>query len=76
MAICLMRKWYVYICNRGGLLYTGITTHIEHRMTQHKAKLLYKEEYDSKEQAAEREKHIKGWNRRKKIELIEGKSPL
>jgi len=30
-------------------------------MRQHKAELLYKEEYDLKEEAAEREKRIKGW---------------
>ena len=45
-------------------------------MSQHKAELLYKEEYNSKEEAAEREKQIKGWDRRKKIELIKGKSLL
>ena len=69
-----MRRWYVYVCNKGGVLYTGITTDIKHRMRQHKAELLYREEYNSKEEAAEREKQIKGWNRKRKIELIKGKS--
>ena len=59
-----MRTWYVYVCNKGGILYTGITTHIEHRMTQHKAELLYKEEYNSKEDPPKREKQIKGWNKK------------
>ena len=71
-----MRKWYLYICNNGGTLYTGITTDIKHRMCHHKSELLYKEEYNSKEEAAKREKQLKGWNRRKKIELIKGKSLL
>ena len=71
-----MRKWYVHVCNKGGILYTGITTYIRHRMSQRKTELLYNEEYNSKEEAADREKQIKGWNRRKKIELIEGKSLL
>ena len=33
--------WYVYICDRNGKLYTGITTDVPHRMSQHKAQLLY-----------------------------------
>ena len=31
--------WYVYICLRGGQLYTGITTNLNHRMKQHHANL-------------------------------------
>ncbi len=69
-----MKKWYVYICNKGRILYTGITTDIRHRMSQRGAQLLYKEKYDSKKEAAKREKQIKGWNRRRKIELIKSKS--
>jgi len=71
-----MIKWYVYICDKAGTLYTGITTDLKHRMSQHEAHLLYREEYDSKEEAAKREKTIKGWNRGRKIELIKGKSRL
>ena len=33
--------WFVYICNRGGKLYTGITTELRHWMQQPKADLLY-----------------------------------
>lgn len=54
----------------------GIITDIKHRMCQHKAELLYKEEYNSKEEAVEREKQKKGKNRRKRRELIKGKSLL
>jgi predicted GIY-YIG superfamily endonuclease len=69
-----MKDWYVYICRKKELLYTGITTNIVHRMGPHKAVLLYKERYPTKEAAAKREKQIKGWNRARKLALIEGKS--
>ena len=62
--------WYVYICNRRGQLYTGITTDIKHRMKQHKAKLLYTEKFADKHDAAKREREIKGWRREKKLDLI------
>jgi len=67
-----MSKWYVYICNREGQLYTGITTDLEHRMNQHKATLLYHESFEDKHSAAKREREIKGWTRDKKLKLIEG----
>ena len=62
--------WYVYICNRRGQLYTGITTDLEHRMKQHKAELLYSEKFANKYDAAKREREIKGWRREKKLALI------
>ncbi len=46
--------WYVYICNRNGQLYTGITTNLQHRMTQHHAELLYSEGFKNKQDAAKR----------------------
>jgi putative endonuclease len=65
-----MGNWYVYIIDKKGKLYVGITTDLAHRMRQHKAKLLYSETYDDKHQAAGRERQIKGWNRNKKMDLI------
>ena len=62
--------WYVYICDRQGQLYTGITSNLPNRMRQHKAILLYSETYPDKYQAAKREKVIKGWRRNKKLDLI------
>ena len=62
--------WYVYICDKQGKFYTGITTNVPHRMSQHKAKLLYYEECDGKHAAAKRERQIKGWTRAKKLALI------
>ncbi len=69
-----MKNWYVYIFNKQGVLYLGVTTNINHRMTQHKAELLYSEEHDSKLEAAKREKQVRRWARRRKIELVTGKS--
>jgi len=64
------QPWCVYICDRGGRLYTGMTTDLPHRMLQHKAVLLYHELYPDKFLAAKREKEIKGWSHAKKVELI------
>ena len=62
--------WYAYICDKRGQLYTGITTDLAHRMSQHKAELLYSEKYPDKYSAAKRERQIKGWTRNKKLALI------
>jgi len=62
--------WHVYICDRKGQLYTGITTDLGHRMKQHKALLLYSESYEDKHEAAKRKRQIKGWRREKKLSLI------
>ncbi|MGR3318724.1 MAG: GIY-YIG nuclease family protein [Candidatus Anammoxibacter sp.] len=63
--------WYLYLCNKRGQLYTGITTDIQNRMRQHcNAELLYTEEFDGKNKAAKRERQIKGWKRKKKLALI------
>ena len=62
--------WFVYICERRGLLYVGITTNVAHRMTQHNAVLLYQETFPDRFAAARREREIKGWTREKKISLI------
>ena len=66
----MTKLWYVYICDRGGQLYTGITTDLEHRMKQHKASLLYSESFEEKYSAARRERIIKGWSHEKKMALI------
>ena len=62
--------WHVYICDRRGQLYTGITTDLRHRMKQHRAELLYSDAFSNKHEAAGREREIKGWNREKKLRLI------
>ncbi len=62
--------WYVYICDKEGGLYTGITTDIPRRMRQHGASLLRSERFQDKRAAARREREIKGWRREKKLALI------
>jgi|GEM_PF-1641707 len=63
--------WYVYICDRQGKLYTGITTNVDHRMTQHHARLLYSEPHPDRHSAARREREIKGWRCEKKLAVIQ-----
>jgi putative endonuclease len=84
-----MRSYYVYIMTSySGTLYTGMTNDLERRVWEHKQKLVegftkrynvnrlvYFEETPDVEAAIAREKQIKGWVRRKKIELIESVNP-
>ena len=74
--------------NRSGTLYTGVTNNIKQRVHQHKNKLIegftkkynidrliYVETFREVNSAIAREKTIKGWLRKKKIELINGVNP-
>ncbi|HEX2788244.1 MAG TPA: GIY-YIG nuclease family protein [Ignavibacteria bacterium] len=81
-----MRSYYVYILanKRNGTLYIGVTNNLLQRVEQHKKKLIdgfskkygidklvYYEETNSVLAAIEREKQMKTWQRKWKIELIE-----
>ncbi|MFH1597838.1 MAG: GIY-YIG nuclease family protein [Patescibacteria group bacterium] len=83
-------KYYVYIlkCDEENL-YTGSTCDLKNRIEKHKKgegaiftrnrksiKLVYKELYKIRELAEKREKQIKGWCRKKKINLIKFGHPL
>jgi len=84
-------KAYIYITtNRpNGVLYTGLTSELKHRIQSHKTKkyknaftakynadkLVYFEEYNSILTAQAREKQIKAGSRAKKIKLIETLNP-
>jgi putative endonuclease len=84
-----MNQYYVYILtNRSKTLYTGVTNNLKRRIYEHKNKiikgftakynidkLVYYEVYNDITQAIQREKQIKGWVRKKKIELIESVNP-
>jgi putative endonuclease len=84
-----MKTYYVYIMtNHSGTLYTGMTDDLKQRVEDHKnnlvpgfaskykvTKLVYYEEGNDVDAALAREKQIKGWQRSKKIELIESKNP-
>ena len=82
---CILIKYFVYIvkCSDDSL-YTGCAWSPERRVIEHNAskrgakslrgklpvKLIYSEEYSSKEEALRRENEIKGWSRKKKLALI------
>ncbi len=79
---------YILLCADGSY-YTGSTTDLERRLEQHQngeganhtkkrlpVSLLYYEEYSRIDEALDREKQVKGWSRKKKEALIEGKSDL
>ena len=84
-----MKMYYIYIMtSSGGTLYTGITNNIYLRVLTHKRKkqpgftkkhnitrLVYYEETRYVHDALAREKEIKGWRRRKKIQLIKSLNP-
>ncbi|MBI5452484.1 GIY-YIG nuclease family protein [Candidatus Gottesmanbacteria bacterium] len=85
----MSKNYYVYIAtNRSHTLYIGITNNPVRRMWEHKNKLIdgftrkynidkliYIEEYQDINQALAREKQIKSWSRRKKINLIKAANP-
>ena len=84
-----MSNYYVYIMtNNSKTLYTGFTNDLQRRVYQHKHKLVegftkkyninklvYFETTLDVKSAIAREKQIKGWLRKKKIELIESVNP-
>lgn len=66
-----MDNWYVYIIDKRGKLYVGITTNLENRIRQHgRTDPLHTEGPTSRTEAAKRERQIKGWTRKKKFGLI------
>ena len=84
-----MKDYYIYILtNKSKTLYTGITNNLNRRVYEHKNKLIegftkkynidkliYFELFNNPKDAIRREKQIKGWIRKKKIELIESMNP-
>ena len=86
-----MRNYYVYILasDRNGTLYVGVTNDIARRMYEHRNdladgftkryavhKLVWYELHNDISQAILREKRIKKWNRKWKLDLIEEDNPL
>ncbi len=85
-----MKNYYVYIlCNkRNSTLYTGMTSDLIKRIYEHKNnlvdgftkkykihRLVWYEIHEIAEAAISREKQIKKWNRKWKLELIEKNNP-
>jgi putative endonuclease len=83
------KSYFVYIMGSfSGTLYTGVTNDLERRVYQHKNKvrrgftkkydvnrLVYFEETNDVVAAIEREKQIKSWSRKRKIDLIQSINP-
>jgi len=85
-----MKSYFVYILanKRNGTLYIGVTNDLVRRVYEHKQgmvegftkkysvkQLVFFEETNDVESAITREKRLKKWNRRWKIELIEKQNP-
>jgi len=85
-----MKKGYTYILasKENGTIYTGVTSDLMKRLWQHKNNivqgftsrynvhnLVYYEEYGDIYDAIVREKQIKGWSRKKKLNLINRNNP-
>jgi len=85
-----MKQYYVYILasKKNGVLYIGITNDIIKRIYEHKNdfvegftkkyhvhKLVYYEETNDVDAAITREKQMKKWHRKWKVDLIEKNNP-
>jgi len=85
-----MKTYYVYFLasKRKGTLYVGITNDLIRRIHEHKNnqidgftrkykihRLVYYEQFDDSYSAIQREKRLKRWLRKWKIELIESVNP-
>lgn len=80
-------SFWVYMLECGdGSYYVGQTEDLECRMAQHEAgsgctftrrrldlRMVWSQEFPTRTEAMERERQIKGWSRRKKRALIEGR---
>ncbi len=80
-----MNYTYIVECS-DGTLYTGWTNNLEKRLEAHNAgkgakytktrrpvKLVYQEQFETKEEAMSREYHIKQFSRKEKLKLIQEK---
>ncbi|MCR4278950.1 MAG: GIY-YIG nuclease family protein [bacterium] len=85
-----MKSYFVYILasQKNGTLYVGVTSDLEKRVAEHKLELIpgftkehsvhmlvYFEETNDIHIAIQREKNLKKWNRKWKLELIESMNP-
>lgn len=86
----IKNQYYIYILSskRNGTLYIGVTSNLVKRIYEHKNniiegfskkynihKLVYYEITDDIESAIRREKQLKKWNRKWKMNLIEKNNP-
>ena len=79
---------YILVIKRNGTLYIGVTSDLVKRVWEHKNdvvegftkkygvhKLVWFEPHETMDSAIQGEKTLKGWRRKWKLELIEGKNP-
>ncbi len=79
---------YILASRRNGTLYVGVTNDIARRVFEHREgqagsftgrygvhRLVYVEAHDDIRYAIQREKRIKRWQRRWKLDLIERRNP-
>ena len=80
---------YIMASGRNGTIYIGVTSNIIQRVWQHKEgiiegftqkhsikNLVWYEQHEDMEGAIRREKTLKKWNRKWKLELIESTNPV
>ena len=80
--------FFFFFSQRNGTLYIGVTSNLIKRIWEHKEgladgftkkydvkKLVYYEQHENAESAIHREKRLKEWKRRWKLELIEKSNP-
>jgi len=84
-----MKGWFVYILQcKDGSFYTGVTPNLKRRFQEHKEgkggkytlehkpiKILFSETFNTKQEALNREKQLKGWSHRKKENLAKFGKP-
>ncbi len=82
------RFWVYIMASKSRRIYTGVTNEIERRVREHKQgeiegftqryrinRLDYRERFQYVGHAIAREKEIKGWDRRRRMALIESVNP-
>ena len=80
-----MSFWAYILHCRGGVFYTGHTDDLERRVAEHETgalpcftqeylpvKLVWSQDFGTREEALRAERQIKGWSRKKKLALIRG----
>ncbi len=80
---------YIMASGRNGTLYTGMTDNLVARVWQHREgvvsgftkehgikTLVWYEPHETREAALSRERRIKKWNRKWKLDLIESGNPM
>ena len=82
------RFWVYIMASKSRHIHTGVTNDIERRVKEHKSgeidgftrkykinRLVYRERFHYIDNAIAREKEIKGWDRAKRVALIESENP-